>query len=88
MSLTQDQYDSLLATYCESIVEGMDVDSLVAFAVEQIEENIRRNFSLDVELIEEISRYSDEDEVAAMLEDVGANPTDFDIHNSLDDVTV
>ena len=85
MKLTQNQYDSLLATYCERIVEGMDMDSLITFATEQIEENIRRNFSLDVELIEEICRYSDEDEVASMLEDVGANPADFDIHNSLDD---
>jgi len=83
--LTCDQYEQLLTNYAESIVDGMDVDSLVQFAMEQIEENIRRMFSLDEELIEEISRFYDESDVAAMLEDVGANPADFDIHNHLDD---
>jgi hypothetical protein len=85
MTLTQDQYDNLLANYVDSLVDGMDMDSLVQFAMEQIEENIRRMFSLDEELIEEISRFYDESDVAAMLEDVGANPADFDIHNHLDD---
>jgi hypothetical protein len=85
MTLTQDQYEQLLTNYAESIVDGMDMDSLVQFAMEQIEENIRRMFSLDEELIEEISRFYDESDVAAMLEDVGANPADFDIHNHLDD---
>ena len=85
MTLTQDQYDKLLANYAESLVDGMDMDNLVQFAMEQIEENIRRMSSLDDELIEEISRFYDESDVAAMLEDVGANPADFDIHNHLDD---
>ena len=85
MSLTQDQYDQLLSNYCESIVDGMDMDTLVTFAIEQIETNLRKNCSMDEELIEEISRFYEEDDVAAMLEDVGANPADFDIHNSLDD---
>ena len=84
-TLTQDQYDNLLANYVDSLVDGMDMDSLVQFAMEQIEENVRRMFSLDEELIEEISRFYDESDVAAMLEDVGANPADFDIHNHLDD---
>ena len=60
MTLTQDQYDKLLANYAESLVDGMDMDSLVQFAMEQIEENIRRNCSLDEELIEEIGRYYEE----------------------------
>ena len=88
MTLTQDQYDKLLANYAESLVDGMDMDSLVQFAMEQIEENIRRNCSLDEELIEEIGRYYEETEVASMLEDVDANPADFDINNELTDVTV
>jgi tRNA(Phe) wybutosine-synthesizing methylase Tyw3 len=75
--LTQDQYDSLLSNYAESLVDGMDMDSLVQFAIEQIEENVRRMFSLDEELIEEISRFYDDEQVASMLEDVGANPSDF-----------
>jgi hypothetical protein len=85
MSLTQDQYDSLLANYSSSIVEGMDIDSLVQFAVEQIEMNLRKSCSLDEELIEEIGRFHDESDVAAMIEDVGGNPSDFGITNWLDE---
>ena len=79
MTLSQEQYDQLLANYAEQIVEGMDMDSLIQFAVEQIEENLRANCSMDEELVEEISRFYDEDYVAGMLEDVGANPADFNI---------
>lgn len=85
MTLTQDQYDSLLANYVDSIIGGMDMDTLIAFATEQLEMNLRSNCSLDVELIEELCRFNDEAEVAAMIEDVGGNPADFDIHNHLDD---
>lgn len=79
MSLTQEQYDSLLASYVEQIVDGMDLDSLIEFASEQLELNLRSNCSLDVELVEEIGRFTDEEYVAEMLQDVGANPADFDI---------
>lgn len=85
MSLTQEQYDQLLSNYVEQIVDGMDIDSLVEFAVEQIEMNLRRNCSMDEELIEEISRFNDESDVASMLEDVGANPADFGVSNWLDE---
>ena len=85
MKLTRDQYDQLLSNYCESILDGMDMDSLLSFAYEQLEMNLRASCVSDVALIDEIGRFNDEDEVAAMLEDVGANPADFDIHNSLDD---
>ena len=79
MTLSQEQYDQLLANYAEQIVEGMDMDNLIQFAVEQIEENLRANCSMDEELVEEISRFYDEEYVAGMLEDVGANPADFNI---------
>ena len=79
MTLSQEQYDKLLANYAEQIVEGMDLDSLVQFAVEQIELNVRENCSMDEELVEEISRFYDDEYVAGMLEDVGANPADFNI---------
>jgi predicted RNA-binding protein Jag len=80
MTLTQAQYDQLLSNYAEEIVEGMDLDSLVQFAVEQIEENLRANCSNDNELIEEIGRFYDEEYLAGMLESVGANPADFDVN--------
>ena len=70
MTLTQDQYDKLLAVYIEQIVDGMDLDSLVQFASEVIEENIRRDFSLPEELIEEIGRFYDEEFVNDMIESV------------------
>lgn len=78
MTLTQDQYDSLLNTYVNSIIDGMDMDTLITFATEQLEMNLRSNCSLDVELVEEISRFYDEDEVAEMLTEVGANLADFE----------
>ena len=80
MTLSQEQYDPLLANYAEQTVEGMDLDSLIQFAVEQIELNLRENCSMDEELVEEISQFYDEEYVASMLEDVGANPADFNIN--------
>lgn len=80
MSLTQEQYDSLLADYIEQVVDGMDMDTLVQFASDMLEQNLRENCSLDVELVEEIGRFTDEEYVVEMLENVGANPADFDIN--------
>jgi trehalose-6-phosphate synthase len=80
MTLTQVQYDQLLSNYAEQIVEGMDMDDLVQFAMEQLEQNLRANCSSDDELIEEIGRFYDEEYVASMLEDVGANPAEFDVN--------
>ena len=70
MELTQDQYDKLLANYIEQIVDGMDLDSLVQFASEQLEINLRENCSTPDELIEEISLFYDEDYVNDMIESV------------------
>jgi predicted RNA-binding protein Jag len=87
MAFTKDQYDQLLSKYCKSLVDNMDMDSLIEFAMDQIEINIRNNCSMDEELIEELGRYYDESDVAAMLEDVGANPADFGVSNWLDEDT-
>ena len=70
MELTQDQYDKLLANYIEQIVDGMDLDSLVQFASETIEQNLRETCSLPEELIEEISQFYDEEFVNDMIESV------------------
>jgi hypothetical protein len=80
MTLTQEQYDSLLANYIEQIVDGMDLDSLIQFASEQLELNLRQNCSLDVELVDEICQIYDDEFAADLLESVGANPADFDIN--------
>lgn len=70
MDLTQEQYDKLLAVYIEQIVDGMDLDSLVQFASEQIELNLRETCSTPDELIEEISQFYDEEFVNDMVESV------------------
>lgn len=68
--LTQDQYDQLLANYIERTVDGMDLDSLVQFASDMLEENLRESCSTPDELIEEISRFYDEEDVNDMVENV------------------
>ena len=68
MELTQAQYDQLLATYIEQLIDGMDMDSLIQFASEQLEMNLRESCSTPDELIEEIGRFYDEDYVQDMVE--------------------
>jgi hypothetical protein len=41
MTLTEQQLDQLKLNYAEMIVEGMDMDSLITFAVESIEQKIK-----------------------------------------------
>jgi hypothetical protein len=75
MELTQAQYDQLLANYIEMVVDGMDLDSLVQFASEQLEINLRENCSTPDELIDEISLFYDEDYVNEMVESVTTEST-------------
>jgi len=70
MELTQAQYDQLLANYIEQVVDGMDMDSLVQFASDMMEQNLRISCSTPDELIEEISRFYDEEDVQEMVESV------------------
>ena len=39
--MTLNQIDQLKNAYAEMIVEGMDMDSLITFAVESIEQNLK-----------------------------------------------
>ena len=70
MELTQQQYDSLLERYIETIIDGMDLDCLIQFASEQMEINLRQNCSTPDELMEEIERVYDSEELESMLESV------------------
>jgi predicted RNA-binding protein Jag len=70
MELTQAQYDQLLANYIEQLIDGMDMDSLIQFASEQLEMNLRESCSTPDELIEEIGQFYDEDYVQDMVESV------------------
>lgn len=70
MELTQAQYDQLLANYIEQTVDGMDMDSLIQFATDMMEQSLRETCSTPDELIEEIGRFYDEDYVEEMIESV------------------
>ena len=50
--MTLNQIDQLKNTYAEMIVEGMDMNSLITFAVESIEQNLK-DYDMD-DLKEEI----------------------------------
>ena len=64
----EEQYDRLILNYTQDIVDGMDMDSLVQFASDMIESNLRENFPSFNELVEEISRIYDEDIAKQMVE--------------------
>jgi hypothetical protein len=85
MTLTREQFDQLSGTYAKHVVEGMDIDSLVEFAYETIVENLED--ASDETLLERLFSYYEEYEVVSMLEDVGANPTEFDIPTNGDELT-
>lgn len=70
MELTQEQYDSLLANYVEMLVDSMDMDTLVQFASEQIEMNLRESYSMPEELCEEIVSLYDQEVLNDLLDSV------------------
>ena len=61
MTITQEQYDLLVAKYASDIVEGMDMDSLVEFACDTIEENLRKMHPTTNELLQEIAEVYGDD---------------------------
>jgi len=73
MELTQTQYDQLLANYIEQIVDGMDMNDLIQFVSDHIEQNLRESCSTPDELVEEINQFYDEEIVNQMLENVTNN---------------
>ena len=63
--MNQQQLDQLKLNYAEMIVEGMDMDSLITFAVESIEQNIKNWDENDVK--EEIVDHYGEDVLNDLL---------------------
>jgi hypothetical protein len=63
--MTINQTDQLKRTYAEMIVEGMDMDSLITFAVESIEQNLK-NYDMN-DIKEEIIDCYGEDVLSDML---------------------
>lgn len=85
MTLTTEQFDKLVATYAEQIVEGMDLKSLEQFAYD----TIVANFDVvdDNTLIDEMCGFYEQEEVATLLESVGANPANYDLNVADDTLT-
>ena len=63
--MTINQIDQLKSAYAEMIVEGMDMDSLITFAVESIEQNLKDYDMNDIK--EEIIDCYGEDVLSDML---------------------
>ena len=63
--MTINQLDQLKNAYAEMIVEGMDMNSLITFAVEAIEQNLK-DYDLD-DIKEEIIDCYGEDVLSDML---------------------
>ena len=65
MRLNEQQLDQLKTNYAEMIVEGMDMDTLIVFAVESIEKNLD-DWTWD-EVTEEIVDHYGEDMLIELL---------------------
>ena len=63
--MTINQIDQLKNAYAEMIVEGMDMNSLITFAVESIEQNLK-NYDMN-DIKEEIIDCYGEDVLSDML---------------------
>ena len=63
--MTLNQIDQLKNAYAEMIVEGMDMNSLITFAVESIEQNLK-DYDLD-DIKEEIIDCYGEEVLSDML---------------------
>lgn len=68
MTLSQDQIYNLIQSYAERIVDNMDMRDLCAFAIDTICDNMSEY--KESELMEELARYYDEDELNDLLESV------------------
>jgi hypothetical protein len=66
--LNAKQLDQLKANYANLIVDGMDMDTLITFAVESIEQNIKDWDENDVK--SEILDYYDDETLEGLMEGV------------------
>ena len=65
--LTTSKLDQLKLNYAEMIVEGMDMNTLITFAVESIEQNIKDWDEDDIK--SEILDYYDEETLEGLMPD-------------------
>ena len=66
--LTTKQLDQLKLNYAELIVEGMDMDTLITFAIESIEQNIKDWDENDVK--SEILDYYGDETLEGLMEGI------------------
>ena len=66
--LTTSQLDQLKLNYAEMIVEGMDMDSLITFAVESIEKNLKDWGEDDIK--EEVLDYYGDETLEGLMENL------------------
>lgn len=66
--LTKSQLEQLRCNYAELIVEGMDMDTLITFAVESIEQNIKDWDEDDIK--EEVLEYYGDETFEGLMEGV------------------
>ena len=69
------QLDQFKLNYAEMIVEGMDMDTLITFAVESIEQNIKDWDEDDVK--EEILEYYGEETLMDLMPESVQEPTEI-----------
>lgn len=72
MTMTPEQIDALCELYATQIVDNMDLKTMEQFVYDTIIENV--SYKGENEILEEISNYFDEDDLAKMITQVGANP--------------
>jgi hypothetical protein len=68
MTLSNEQLAALIETYSEMIVDGMDMDDLVTFAIESLVAEY--NKYTEAELLSEIEELYDEEVLNDLLESV------------------
>ena len=66
--LNSKQLDHLKANYANLIVDGMDMDTLITFAIESIEQNIKDWDENDVK--SEILDYYDDETLEGLMEGI------------------
>ncbi len=76
--LNDAQRDELISQYCELVVDGMDMDSLIQYAHEQLTNYV--DSLSDIELKEEIDNH--DEELYDELVDNVKNETVLDINNN------
>jgi len=68
MTLSQEQLAALIESYSEMIVDGMDMDDLITFAIESLVAEY--NKYTEAELLSEIEELYDEEVLNDLLESV------------------